>query len=110
MRLDRAFLGLLAGIATGAVIGILFAPDAGSKTRKKIYDKGEGYADALMDKFDELMNTVTNKYEDVRDDADDYVAKGKNKYDEIKNKYEDVKKELKTEYKEVKNDFKNATA
>ena len=36
MKAGKVFLGVLAGVAAGAVLGILFAPDKGSKTRKKI--------------------------------------------------------------------------
>ena len=46
---------LIAGAAIGAVIGILFAPDKGSATRKKVMD---GAAD-LADKFKDILNTTT---------------------------------------------------
>jgi gas vesicle protein len=45
MKTGKVVLGLLAGVAAGAILGILFAPDKGSNTRKKIVDKGEGYAE-----------------------------------------------------------------
>jgi gas vesicle protein len=65
MNSKKALLGVLAGIATGAVLGILFAPKKGSDTRKDIARKGEDLAEALNDKidekFDELVNTITGK-------------------------------------------------
>ncbi len=41
MSSGKVFLGILAGAAAGALAGILFAPEKGSKTRKKIVKKGE---------------------------------------------------------------------
>lgn len=41
MDTGKVLLGILAGLATGAVLGILFAPDKGSDTRKKnIQERG----------------------------------------------------------------------
>ena len=36
MGSGKVLLGVLAGVAVGATLGILFAPDKGSETRKKI--------------------------------------------------------------------------
>lgn len=38
MSSGKVVLGMLAGLAAGAVLGILFAPEKGSKTRRKILD------------------------------------------------------------------------
>jgi gas vesicle protein len=84
MNLGKVLLGLLAGVAAGALAGILFAPEKGSKTRKQILTKSEDYASALQGKFDELVETITNKYEETRDDAENFVVKGKTRFDEIK--------------------------
>ncbi len=85
MKSGKVLLGVLAGVAAGALLGVLFAPDKGANTRKKILSKGEDYADALKEKFDELLGTVTNKSESAKQDAEELVSKGKAKYDEVKN-------------------------
>jgi gas vesicle protein len=65
MSTGKALLGVLAGIAAGAVLGMLFAPEKGSNSRKNISKKGEELANALNqkieEKFDELMGNVTSK-------------------------------------------------
>ena len=63
MKQGQIVLGVLAGIAAGAVLGILFAPDKGTITRKKILCKSEECADELKNKFDEFIKTITEKYE-----------------------------------------------
>jgi len=65
MSTGKALLGVLAGIAAGAAIGVIFAPDKGTGTRKNITKKGEDLANALNDKidekFEELMSSITGK-------------------------------------------------
>ena len=55
MESGKLLLGLLAGVAVGAALGILFAPAKGSDTRKKIYDKGEDLTEGLKEKFDLII-------------------------------------------------------
>jgi gas vesicle protein len=43
MSSGKVLLGVLAGVAVGATLGILFAPDKGSNTRKKITQKSDDY-------------------------------------------------------------------
>jgi gas vesicle protein len=91
MKSGKVLLGVLGGIAVGALLGILFAPDKGSKTRRQILDKGEGYADALKQKFDKAVNAVSNKYESTVEEAEELVNKGKSKYAEMKNEVDHSK-------------------
>lgn len=56
MNKGKALLGVLAGIAAGAALGVLFAPDKGSNTRKKIINDGKDLADAINDKIDEKFD------------------------------------------------------
>jgi len=61
MSSGKVLLGVLAGVAAGALIGILFAPDKGTETRKKIVEKGEDYVDELKGKINGLIDDVTKK-------------------------------------------------
>lgn len=44
---------LLIGAAAGATLGVLFAPDKGSETRKKISKKTDSLIDQLSEKIEE---------------------------------------------------------
>mgnify|MGYP003598235005 CR=1 FL=1 len=63
MSTGKVVLGVLVGLAAGAALGILFAPDKGSETRKKIAKKGEDLVDELKEKFGEFVDSVTDKVE-----------------------------------------------
>jgi gas vesicle protein len=75
MSSGKLLLGVLAGVAAGAVLGILFAPDKGTVTRKKISSKGEEYADALKDKFDEFLKSFNEKLERTNEETETEVPK-----------------------------------
>ncbi len=84
MSTGKVVLGTLAGLAVGAILGILFAPDKGSKTRKKIIDKGDDVIEDLKAKFDDLCDAVTEKFTNTKEDAENLLEKGKDKFDDIK--------------------------
>lgn len=63
MSTGKILLGVLAGFAVGATLAILFAPDKGSSTRKKIYQKSDEFADELAEKFNEFIERITEEFE-----------------------------------------------
>ena len=77
MSTGKILLGVLAGIAVGATLGILFAPDKGSKTRKKIREKGDEYADELGEKFNAFISSITEKFETMKEEAAHMYKSGK---------------------------------
>jgi len=54
---------LLLGAAIGGALGILFAPDKGSETRKKILSKGDDLTDSLKEKFEDFMEELKKEAE-----------------------------------------------
>jgi gas vesicle protein len=75
MNSGKIVLGILGGVAVGAIAGILFAPAKGKDTRKKILKNSKNYVDNFKDKIHDLQNEVTDKYNGYFDDAKDKVAK-----------------------------------
>ena len=82
MSSGKVLLGVLAGVAAGALLGILLAPEIGSDTRKKISKKREGYTDALKGKFNDFLDHVSEKFEEVKEEVSDMAGQGKAKAEE----------------------------
>ncbi len=79
MRPQRVIIGALAGLAAGALIGILFAPDKGSEVRGKIAKKGEDYLDSIKGSINSLLDGISVKISKVKDEASDIIDSRKSK-------------------------------
>ena len=77
MKTSNTILGLVAGLAVGATLGLLLAPDKGTKTRKKIISKTKDTKDKLKDSFDDFLDTVTEKYSSIKKDGEELLNKEK---------------------------------
>jgi gas vesicle protein len=53
-----------AGIVVGTIVGVLFAPEKGSETRKKISGQGKKIVEDVQNKF----RRGRNKFNDLADD------------------------------------------
>ena len=81
----KVVVALLAGLAAGAALGILFAPDAGNETRDKLTDSLKNLGDSIketaaseIDNLTGLKDKIINNFKakiadaegDFQDDAE----------------------------------------
>lgn len=86
MSTTKIILGTTAGLAIGGILGILFAPEKGSVTRKQILDKGCDYSDGLKSKLNELAESITDKIQSTKEFAQELTQEVKAEFDDVKNK------------------------
>ncbi len=94
MNSGKILLGVLAGVAAGATLGILLAPDSGENTRKKISKKGEDYAGSLKSQFGNLVNSLNSEVDEFKDGINQLAADGKSKFEDGKSKASNLKNDL----------------
>lgn len=78
---NKIMTALAAGVAIGGVLGILFAPDKGENTRRKIADNSKKFTDTIRDKVNEgkeklsgIRNNVRERVDSIRDTRDEYAT------------------------------------
>lgn len=86
-----AIIGLLAGLAVGAVLGVLFAPDSGKKTREKISDKALDLADNVKDGFHSIKDNFNNGKQSLTGLKNQVVGNVKNKVSEVSQEFKDFR-------------------
>merc|ERR1712159_109022 len=79
--------GIVSGLAIRATVGILFAPDKGSKTRKKIKKTAKESKESLVAKTNEiseqLSSTFTSKKKEFSNELDNMVKDMSYKADDV---------------------------
>ena len=84
MASTKSFLSILAGLAAGAAIGILYAPDKGWKTRARV------------------KKAAANGYEDMKENLGDLGAKVDEKTAEAKETINNLRDTLREKGSEIK--------
>ena len=84
MASTKSFLSILAGLAAGAAIGILYAPDKGWKTRARV------------------KKAAANGYEDMKENLGDLGAKVDEKTAEAKETIKNLRDTLREKGSEIK--------
>lgn len=108
MSTTKVLLGFVAGAAVGALAGLLFAPDSGANTRKKMADKAGDLTGSAKETFNGLMDGVKNAYSSTKD----FGSRTQDKMEELgahtKAKMTTARNEVKDEVRTAKTDIKSA--
>lgn len=95
---ENFFKGLVFGALGGAILGILFAPDEGKKTRKRLKRTGLELRDKAIETAEELEEVVGPWVEEAKEGVKDVVEHLEDASEPVrkvaKEKLEDLEKEL----------------
>ena len=84
---SKVLVGLLVGLAAGAALGLLFAPEKGSDTRDKLSESLKDLGDSIKDKAADEINNLTSLKDKV--------------VDSIKSKLRDAEEEYSSEVEHI---------
>jgi len=98
----KTLAALLIGAAAGAVLGVLFAPDRGDKTRSKLLDYARTKGEELGEYVDEGVSYAKSKVETGKDKVSKLATEIREKGNEYASKAEDLKDKAKSEFDDAK--------
>ncbi len=78
----KVVAALLAGLAAGAALGILFAPEKGSETRDKLNDSLKDLGDAIRERTAEQIEQLTDLKDKVVATIKTKISKGESVVEE----------------------------
>ena len=90
MKTSNILLSVLGSAFVGALLGVLFAPEKGVKTRKELSKKSDEYAGMAKKEYDEVIKKMNKQYDNLKSQSDDLVSKGKSKAEELRDELKKV--------------------
>lgn len=88
-----AVIALITGLAVGAVLGVLFAPDSGKKTRERISDKALDLTDNVKDGYQSVKDRLHAGKDELRGFKDRMVDNVKNKANAVSEEFKEFRAE-----------------
>jgi gas vesicle protein len=76
-------IAFIAGMAAGAALGILFAPDEGKNTRDKLSYQLSTYREKLVANIKQLRNGTTDTMTSAKAEGQKVVSEAQNKAEEL---------------------------
>ncbi|MEI2738416.1 MAG: YtxH domain-containing protein [Chitinophagaceae bacterium] len=70
---QKILIALGAGLAIGGVLGVLYAPDKGSETRRKISEKGRKLSDKVKGTLKREKEEMQNRFDKVNGKLEELV-------------------------------------
>jgi gas vesicle protein len=98
----KVFLGIVTAAAVGAVVGMLFAPEEGTKTRENLRKGANSLADELLDALNRGKEQFDGFKDQVKDKASELRGRAESKYDDLKEKAGDLRDKAEGEYHAAK--------
>ena len=74
MKNKHLAIGIAGSIIAGTIIGMLFAPDKGSNTRKKLSRRSDDLKSTVKDEIEGLVSSIEKKYENLTSKAENAMA------------------------------------
>jgi gas vesicle protein len=104
----NTLLALITGAAIGAGVGLLYAPDSGDKTRKKLKDDAQNAQDRLNKKYNETSSNLSEKAKKARTDfevrLEETLSSASHKADDILSAMESKLEELRKQNSKLQKD------
>lgn len=98
MAKGNTFLALLTGAAVGAAVGLLYAPDSGEKTRKKLSKDAKKAQEDINKRYQEAASNLTSKAKKAKSEfetrLEETLSSASYKADEILSAMESKLEEL----------------
>ena len=66
-------VGLITGMAAGVILGVLYAPDKGVETRRRLKSQARDLEDKILDKFVNVRNNERKEKSETRHNVAEVV-------------------------------------